>query len=147
MINYLLHHIFVNSWRLNLKVMSENKNFEFVTALLLKLANSNYIEALAPIDKTISLSNSKDIIVEIRQTSNQAELTAKDELNEVVISIPLNSLISLLDRLGLLDNKLKAKLDFVFKQTTYMKKPEAIKLSIELTYFQETSLLNMQNHI
>lgn len=111
--------------------MNENQKFEFVTALLWELANSNYIEGLSPADKTISLSNSKNINIEIRQVNNQAEVTAKNELNKAIITIPVNSLTSLLERLGLLDNKLKSKLNFVFTQSTYMKKPEAIKLTIE----------------
>jgi hypothetical protein len=111
--------------------MNENQKYEFVTALLWELANSNYIEGLSPADKTITLSNSKNINVEIRQYNNQAEVTAKNGVTKATIAIPVNSLTSLLERLGLLDSKLESKLNFVFKQSTYMKKPEAIKLTIE----------------
>jgi hypothetical protein len=111
--------------------MNENQKFEFVTDMLSNLANSNYIEGLSPADRKISLTNSENIGVEIRQVNNQAEITAKNHQTEVTIAIPVNNLTSLLERLGLLDNKLESKLNFVFKQSTYMKKPEAIKLTIE----------------
>ncbi len=125
--------------------MNENQKYEFVTALLWELANSNYIEGLSPADKTITLSNSKNINVEIRQFNNQAEVTAENELNKATIAIPVNSLTSLLERLGLLDSKLESKLNFVFKQSTYMKKPEAIKLTIE--FMIDSTFPELKNNV
>jgi hypothetical protein len=125
--------------------MNENQKFEFVTALLWELANSNYIEGLSPAEKTISLSNSENISVEIRQSNNQAEVTAKNQQSKVTIAIPVNSLTSLLERLGLLDNKLESKLNFVFKQSTYMKKPEAIKLTIE--FMIDSTFPELKNNV
>jgi len=125
--------------------MNENQKFEFVTALLWELANSNYIEGLSPADKTISLSNSENISVEIKQSNNQAEVTAKNQQSKVTIAIPVNSLTSLLERLGLLDNKLESKLNFVFKQSTYMKKPEAIKLTIE--FMIDSTFPELKNNV
>jgi|SRR5690554_7159729 len=125
--------------------MNENQKFEFVTALLWELANSNYIEGLSAANKTISLSNSENISVEIRQSNNQAEVTAKNQQSKVTIAIPVNSLTSLLERLGLLDNKLESKLDFVFKQSTYMKKPEAIKLTID--FMIDSTFPELKNNV
>ena len=111
--------------------MNENQKFEFVTAILWELANSNYLEGLSPSDKSISISNSNNLKIEIKQVNKKAEVTAKNEKCQESVLIPLSSLTSLLDRIGMLDEKLESKLNFVFKQTTYMKKPEAIKLTIE----------------
>lgn len=125
--------------------MNKNQKFEFVTALLWELANSNYIEGLSAANKTISLSNSENISVEIRQSNNQAEVTAKNQQSKVTIAIPVNSLTSLLERLGLLDNKLESKLDFVFKQSTYMKKPEAIKQTID--FMIDSTFPELKNNV
>lgn len=125
--------------------MNENQKYEFVTALLWELANSIYIEGLSLADKTITLSNSKNINVEIRQHNNQAEVTAKNGVTKATIAIPVNSLTSLLERLGLLDSKLESKLNFVFKQSTYMKKPEAIKLTIE--FMIDSTFPELKNNV
>lgn len=125
--------------------MNENHKYEFVTALLWELANSNYIEGLSPADKTITLSNSKNINVEIRQYNNQAEVTAKNGVTKATIAIPVNSLTALLERLGLLDSKLESKLNFVFKHSSYMKKPEAIKLTIE--FMIDSTFPELKNNV
>lgn len=112
--------------------MNENQKFEFVADLLWELANSNYVESLSPTDKSISMSNSNDINVEIKQVNGLAELTAKNARSLATINIPLSTLTSLFERLGLLDKKLESKINFVFtKNSSYMNKPEAIKLTIE----------------
>jgi hypothetical protein len=125
--------------------MNENQKFEFVTDLLWDLANSIYIEGLSPTDKIISLSNSENISIEIRQSNNQAEVTAKNCQNEATIVIPINSLTSLLDRLGLLDNKLEFKLNFVFNQSLYVKKPEVIKQTIE--FIIDSTFPELKNNV
>lgn len=111
--------------------MNENQNFEFITAILWELANSNYVESLSPSDKSISISNSNNLKIEIKQVNKKAEVTAKNERSKESILIPLSSLTSLFERIGMLDEKLESKLNFVFNHKTYMKKPEAIKLTIE----------------
>ncbi len=113
--------------------MNESQEFELVTTLLWELANSNYVEGLSLKEKIISMSNSNDINIEIKQVNGLAEINARNALNNVTVSIPPNSLNSLLERLGLMDKKLESKLDFLFtKNTTFMNRPEAIQVSIEL---------------
>lgn len=111
--------------------MNENQKFEFVTALLWDLVNSNYVEGLSPSDKTITMSNSENINVKIRKVNDQAEIFATNGSRQETISLPVNSLYSLLERLQLLDKKLESKLKFVFTQSTFMKSPEVIKVTIE----------------
>jgi len=112
--------------------MNENQKFEFVTALLLELANTTYIEMLSPTDKLITISNSKDLSIKIKQVNDLAELTAYDTKTQATINIPISSLTSLLERLGMLDKKLESKLEFVFSEKkSYIKNPELIKQMIE----------------
>ena len=111
--------------------MKEYQKFEFITAVLWEIANSNYVEGLTPADKTITIFNVNNLNFEIKQVNKQAEITAKNEKRKESVLIPLSNLKSLLERFGMLDEKLKSKLNFVFNDTTPIKKPEAIKLTIE----------------
>lgn len=127
--------------------MNENQKYEFITNLLLKLADSGYIEGLSPTEKMISLTNSTNINIEIRQVNDQAKITAKNRRTQATIYIPLSSLNSLLERLGLMDKKLESKLNFIFNhnQITYMKNPEAIKLTIE--FMIDSTFPNLKGNV
>ena len=112
-------------------LMNENQKFEFVTAMISELSNTGYSEMLSTGDRVIRLSNNRNITVEIRNVNEMAVVKAENDILNTTVSLPKNNMVSLMERFGLLDKKLESKLDFIFNHKEIMKKPEAIKLTIE----------------
>lgn len=112
--------------------MKENIKYEFISGLLWELANSDYMEGLSPSEMLITMKNSEGTELEIQNKNNKVFLNGKMNGESINILLPLDNFLSLAERIGLLDNKLKSKINYIFKiKNNYMKKPEAIKLTIE----------------
>ncbi|MCD8455207.1 hypothetical protein LNJ08_12480 [Tenacibaculum finnmarkense genomovar ulcerans] len=114
--------------------MKENIKYEFISGLLWELANSDYMEGLSPSEMLITMKNSEGTELEIQNINNKVFLNGKMNRESINILLPLDNFLSLVERIGLLDNKLKSKINYIFKiKNNYMKKPEVIKITIEKT--------------
>lgn len=94
------------------------EKFEFIIGAIIEIAKADTLESLSGDVISISgVQENKDVNIMIKCSDNGDEMafvTAKVDGKEVSLDIMKNILIDILGRTGLLDSKLKWKLDMVF---------------------------------
>ncbi|MDC9723965.1 MAG: hypothetical protein PSN34_14500 [Urechidicola sp.] len=121
------------------------ENYEFVCNSLLKLSQTDYLEQLAPSEKIITMFIINEIEINILKKDDKVCVHSNNNNLVKSILLPLNNFTSLVDRIGILDKKLTSKINFVFNNTNFMKKPEAIKMTIE--FMINDSFPELKNNI
>jgi hypothetical protein len=121
------------------------EDYEFICDSFLELSKTDYLEQLSPSEKIITMIIINGMEINILKKDDKVCIHCNNNNLTKSLLLPLNNFMSLIDRIGLLDEKLISKINFVFNNINYMKKPEAIKMTIE--FMINDSFPELKNNI